>query len=361
MATSNDSPTNFSTASLTSAIQRLMLDPDHADLVVTCGDREWKVHSAILAVRSPFFKAAVTNNMVEKLDMKIDIKELDPNIMEHVINFMYGVSNGNVPVQFMFEAAERFQMKDLKEYAVKIAKKEMSVENVVEFAHIAELYSIEDFLANCATFIAVNDVPLSGYDMSFKLAVMVMGILKDANRKLQDSENKLKAEVEWIRLDKFHVNGQQLEYAGNGKVGLALAKMPLLKNNHYFEMEIIGYSPGLNCRIFIGLAWKDYPRGKLPGFVEGSIGYDMSNGRLYMGIGRGYPFGSRCNKGDIVGCGVMFPSEAETGKMVQVYFSKNGKVIGNKEMMLPMGGFFPTVAMYGSIQAFRVDLKPDSN
>ena len=121
MATSNDSPTNFSTASLTSAIQRLMLDPDHADLVVTCGDREWKVHSVILAVRSPFFKAAVTNNMVEKLDMKIDIKELDPNTMEHVINFMYGVSNGNVPVQFMFEAAERFQMKDLKEYAVKIA------------------------------------------------------------------------------------------------------------------------------------------------------------------------------------------------------------------------------------------------
>ena len=185
MATANDSPANFSTASLISAMQRLMLDPDLADLTVTCGDREWKVHSVLLAVRSPFFKAAVTTNMMEKLEMKVDVKEFDPNAMDEVINFMYGIPKENAPAQFLFEAAERFQMKDLKEYAVKIAKKEMSVENVVEFGHIAEMFSIEDLLTDCATFIAKNDVSLSGEDTPPKLAVMVVRILKDANRNLK--------------------------------------------------------------------------------------------------------------------------------------------------------------------------------
>ena len=303
MATANDSPTNFSTASVTSAMQRLMLDSDLADLTVTCGNREWKVHSTILAIRSPFFKAAVTTNMVEKLEMNIDIKVFDPNAMEEVINFMYGIPKENAPVQFMFEAAERFQMNDLKEYAVKIAKKEMSVEIIVELQHIAELYSIEYFLANCAAFIVKNDVPLSGEDTSPKLAVMVVSILRGDIQKLnddilklkgalQDSENKLKAEVEWMWLAKLHVNGQGLQYVGNGyDKGSALGKMPLSKSNHYFKVEII--DPGSDCWITIGLARKDYPRGKFPGGAEGSIEY---NGPLFT-------------KGDIMGCGVMFPSK----------------------------------------------------
>ena len=371
MATANDSTTNITTASLTSAMHRLMLDPDLADLTVTCGDKEWKVHSVLLAARSPFFKTAVTTNMVEKLDMKIDIKEFDPNAMEQVINFMYGIPKENGPVQFLFEAAERFQMNDLKEYAVEIAKKEMSVENVVELGHIAQLFSIEDFLADCAAFIAENDVPLAE-DTSPKLAVMVVGILRGDIQKLNDStlklqgalqdcENKLKAEVEWMWLHKLHVNGQGLEYAGNGHdVGSALAKMPLSPNNHYFEVEMI--DPGLGCWILIGLARKDYPRDKFPGYVEGSIGYDVGDGRVYMGSGSGYLFGPRYNKGDIMGCGVMFPSEAEADKMV-VYFTKNGKFIGIKKMVLPMGGFFPAVGMISATQKVhvRVDLKPDSN
>ena len=180
---------------------------------------------------------------------------------------------------------------------------------------------------------------------------------------LQDCENKLKAEVEWMWLDKVHVNGQQLEYAGSGDyVGSALAKMPLSRNNHYFEMEII--DPGLNCCIGIGLARKDYPRDIIPGCAEGSIGYDVGGGIVYMGSSVGYsfgPFGPLCNKGDFIGCGVMWYSEDEADKMVRVYFTKNGKIFGDMKMVLPMGGFFPTVGMCDCQVKVRVDLKRDSN
>ena len=43
---------------------------------------------------------------------------------------------------------------------------------------------------------------------------------------------------------------------------------------------------------------------------------------------------------------------------MQVYFTRNGKIIGKKEVLLPKGGFYPTVGMMSSQEKVRVDLKP---
>ena len=136
-----------------------------------------------------------------------------------------------------------------------------------------------------------------------------------------------------------------------------------------------------------------------------------------MGSGVGDPFGPSCNKGDVMGCGVLFPRDFESksdseeeGEQVvrlvenqgdteeyetdsgeeeewwrpdvkqgdkvqvelatcwncvniymfclQVYFTRNGKIIGKKEVLLPKGGFYPTVGMMSSQEKVRVELKP---
>lgn len=216
-------------------------------------------------------------------------------------------------------------------------------------------------------------------------------------------------EEEWSRLHDMRLNGQLLEYVGRGKslidVGLAQAKTPLSTRSHYFEIEII--DPGSSCYIAIGLARKDYPRNRHPGWNKGSIAYHADDGKVFMGSGVGDPFGPRCNKGDIMGCGVMFPRDYECksdseeeqevpvaavkvrepdfnsleeyetdsgededgwwveqevnthhGEKVHVYFTRNGKVIGKKEVVLPKGGFFPTVGMMSCQEKVRVELKP---
>ncbi len=65
--------------------------------------------------------------------------------------------------------------------------------------------------------------------------------------------------------------------------------------------------PGVNCYIAIGLARKDYPKNRHPGWNKGSIAYHADDGKVFMGSGVGAPFGPRCHKGDIMGCGVLFP------------------------------------------------------
>lgn len=42
----------------------------------------------------------------------------------------------------------------------------------------------------------------------------------------------------------------------------------------------------------------------------------------------------------------------------QVFFTRNGKIVGTKQVSIPKGGFFPTVGMLSSCEKVRVDLHP---
>ena len=91
-------------------------------------------------------------------------------------------------------------------------------------------------------------------------------------------------EEDWRRLHDIRLNGQVLEYIGRGKslmdVGLAQARTPLSTRTHYFEIEIM--DPGSNCYIAIGLARKDYPRDRHPGWNKGSIAYHADDGKVVL-------------------------------------------------------------------------------
>ena len=41
-----------------------------------------------------------------------------------------------------------------------------------------------------------------------------------------------------------------------------------------------------------------------------------------------------------------------------MFFTRNGKMIGHREAVLPPGGFYPTVGMLSSDEKVRVDLHP---
>ncbi|XP_078287453.1 SPRY domain-containing protein 3 isoform X3 [Rhinoraja longicauda] len=82
-------------------------------------------------------------------------------------------------------------------------------------------------------------------------------------------------EDEWGRLHDVKVCGTLLEYVGKGKsimdVGLAQARHSLSTRSHYFEVEIV--DPGEKCYIALGLARKDYPKNRHPGWSRGSVAY----------------------------------------------------------------------------------------
>ncbi|XP_018531338.1 SPRY domain-containing protein 3 [Lates calcarifer] len=218
-------------------------------------------------------------------------------------------------------------------------------------------------------------------------------------------------EDDWGRLHDVRVSGTLLEYVGKGKsimdVGLAQARQPLTTRCHYYEVEIV--DAGEKCYIALGLARRDYPRNRHPGWSRGSVAYHADDGKIFHGSGVGDAFGPRCFKGDIMGCGIMFPRDyildgegdtddwerlevrpghagsvqnvlylneeeeeeeedeeedgeevdpGQEGRKVTVFFTRNGKLMGRREMAVPPGGLYPTVGMLSSGEKVKVDLHP---
>ncbi|CAL8366878.1 unnamed protein product [Lota lota] len=215
-------------------------------------------------------------------------------------------------------------------------------------------------------------------------------------------------EDDWGRLFDVRASGTLLEYVGKGKsimdVGLAQARLPLTTRCHYFEVEIV--DAGEKCYIALGLARRDYPKNRHPGWSRGSVAYHADDGKLFHGSGVGDAFGPRCLKGDIMGCGIMFPRDyildgeadgddweqledqpqqegiqnvlylndedeeeeeeegdmemerGQEGRKVAVFFTRNGKLMGRREVAVPPGGLYPTVGMLSSGEKVKVDLHP---
>uniref|UniRef100_A0A8C7YPB9 SPRY domain containing 3 n=1 Tax=Oryzias sinensis TaxID=183150 RepID=A0A8C7YPB9_9TELE len=209
-------------------------------------------------------------------------------------------------------------------------------------------------------------------------------------------------EDDWGRLYGVRVRGVLLEYVGKGKsnmdVGLAQARQPLTTRCHYYELEIV--DAGEKCFIALGLAILIYSQWIHPGWKDPSVlfFYVVDDGKIFQGRGAGDAFGPRCFRGDIMGCGIMFPrgytldgegdaddcerqeirpnaaavqnvlhlndeeEEEEDGdresRTVTVFFTRNGKLIGRKDMVVPRGGLFPTVGMLSRGEKVKVDLHP---
>lgn len=50
--------------------------------------------------------------------------------------------------------------------------------------------------------------------------------------------------------------------------------------------------------------------------------------------------------------------EESEGRKVTVFFTRNGKIVGRREVALPLGGFYPTVGMMSTGEKVRVELHP---
>ena len=48
----------------------------------------------------------------------------------------------------------------------------------------------------------------------------------------------------------------------------------------------------------------------------------------------------------------------KSSNLFQIYFTRNGNVIGKKDIRIPKGGFYPTVGMMSCDEKVRVDLRP---
>ena len=163
---SQEAERNAMRLSLHSDILQSWKDGNFSDLtLVDDAGCEHKVHKVVLAARSPYFRAQLTN--WDKDKSVLEIKIVSSEILKIVLNFIYTLEAqaqiNNQNVVDLLQAANIYDLKLLREECVMFLKQRISAVNIIEilsFSHID--FSLEihasDFLArNFSTFLSSSE------------------------------------------------------------------------------------------------------------------------------------------------------------------------------------------------------------
>ena len=117
---------------------RLLVDDILSDVVLRVGEQKFPVHRAILAAKSPVFRAMFTSNMKEAVAEEILIEDMEPDVMKELLRCVY---TDQVPVECgcdMLIAFDRFGLTNLFEQCQESLT--ITVENALKiFAEAEEL------------------------------------------------------------------------------------------------------------------------------------------------------------------------------------------------------------------------------
>ena len=125
-----------SNTNLTDDLGNLLVDDHLSDVVLCVGDRKFPVHRAILAARSPVFRAMFTSNMKESVSEEISIEDIEPDVIKELLRCVY---TNQVPVECgcdMLIAFDRFGLISLLDRCQDSVT--ITVENALEVFAVAE-------------------------------------------------------------------------------------------------------------------------------------------------------------------------------------------------------------------------------
>jgi len=178
------------------------MGPATADVTVTCGQASLRLHSALLAAKSRFFAATFGTPMVEREHMEVTIKEVEPDIFKKVVAFIYeGELEFGVEEELadLLDAADRFDMEELKARIAEQVEPLVEVSNVVAVAVLATRYHAEGLAGRCVAFIQEHGVVVGEEELTESPGLATAIIGEYQTRKVA-MEQKHKEEMEKMQV-----------------------------------------------------------------------------------------------------------------------------------------------------------------
>lgn len=114
---------------LSQGIEEIWLDQSFTDVVIRVGKATYNCHKIVLASLSAYFSAMFRSGMRESLAGTVNLHNIEPEIFEAVLRFMYTGSNVIVQenVEGLLEAAVMLQVKCLQDQCELFLKKQIGM------------------------------------------------------------------------------------------------------------------------------------------------------------------------------------------------------------------------------------------
>ena len=145
---------------LTDDLGKLWENSLFTDCCLLVAGHEFRAHKAILAARSPVFRAMFEHEMEERLTNCVEIHDLDPQVFKEMMGFIY---TGKVPHLHshsmacdLLAAADRYGLEGLMVLCEDALSRNLSVENAAHTLILADLHSAQQLKTQALYFIALH-------------------------------------------------------------------------------------------------------------------------------------------------------------------------------------------------------------
>lgn len=131
-----------------------------SDITVTCEGVEISAHKVILAARSPVFNAMFNHNMRESETKALNIEDLDMDTVKDMLRYIYAgkIENLNTRSPRLLEAADKYQLSELKEICEEMLCSSLTVETCLECLVLADMHNAADLKAASVRFIVEHSI-----------------------------------------------------------------------------------------------------------------------------------------------------------------------------------------------------------
>lgn len=151
------------TSRLSDDLRQLLESKKFYDVTLIVERREFLAHKAVLAARSPVFEAMFTHNMEEKKNNRVVITDIDEEVLEEMLRFIYTGRISNMidekgKTGDLIAAADKYNLEILKIMCEKQLCKKMCVENASEMLILADVLSAQHLKSCAIDFIKQNAI-----------------------------------------------------------------------------------------------------------------------------------------------------------------------------------------------------------
>ena len=135
---------------VTHKLNRYRQQNQMCDVILVAGERpnqlEFPAHRGVLSAGSLFFEGLFTSGMREEKEQKVKISQIQPSILEHVLNYLY---TGEVKLtkencEEILKAADFFMIEGLKMMACDVFELQLSVSDCIVVFILADAYNCHE-------------------------------------------------------------------------------------------------------------------------------------------------------------------------------------------------------------------------
>ncbi|XP_064459443.1 speckle-type POZ protein B-like [Ornithodoros turicata] len=129
-----------------------------SDFTISVSDKEFRVHKAVLAARSPVFLAMLESPTKESEENRMVIEDLRSDVIEQMLEFMYTGTTSEIDsmAEELLRAADKYQLPSLKMMCAQHLQSQLYYENAADILQLADTYNVPELKSSMVSYISMH-------------------------------------------------------------------------------------------------------------------------------------------------------------------------------------------------------------